>query len=70
MALSTTHVATGSILGSGVGRPAAVVRWAVAGRMALAWAITLPSAAVVGALCCLLANGIGVPGEWPRRSRC
>jgi PiT family inorganic phosphate transporter len=62
MALSTTHVATGSILGSGVGRPAAVVRWAVAGRMALAWAITLPSAAVVGALCCLLANGIG--GAW------
>jgi inorganic phosphate transporter, PiT family len=62
MALSTTHVATGSILGSGVGRPAAVVRWAVAGRMALAWGITLPSAGVVGALCCLLANGIG--GAW------
>jgi PiT family inorganic phosphate transporter len=59
MALSTTHVATGSILGSGVGRPAAVVRWVVAGRMALAWGITLPSAGVVGALCCLLANGIG-----------
>ena len=32
-ALSTTHVATGSILGSGVGRPGAQVRWAVAGRM-------------------------------------
>ena len=27
-ALSTTHVATGSILGSGVGRPGAEVRWA------------------------------------------
>ena len=34
MALSTTHVATGSILGSGVGKPGAEVRWAVAGRMA------------------------------------
>ena len=34
MALSTTHVATGSILGSGVGKPGAQVRWAVAGRMA------------------------------------
>ena len=50
MALSTTHVATGSILGSGVGKPGAQVRWAVAGRMALAWLITLPAAALVGAL--------------------
>ncbi|MEU8614002.1 inorganic phosphate transporter [Actinoplanes sp. NPDC048791] len=49
-ALSTTHVATGSILGSGVGRPGAQVRWRVAGRMVAAWLITLPSAALVGAL--------------------
>lgn len=50
MALSTTHVATGSILGSGVGKPGASVRWAVAGRMALAWIVTLPAAGLVGAL--------------------
>ena len=43
-ALSTTHVATGSILGSGVGRPGATVRWGVAGRMVTAWLITLPAA--------------------------
>jgi inorganic phosphate transporter, PiT family len=49
-ALSTTHVATGSILGTGLGRPGAVVRWPVAGRMLVAWCITLPSAAVVGAV--------------------
>ena len=49
-ALSTTHVATGSILGSGVGRPGAQVRWRVAGRMIAAWLITLPAAAIVGAL--------------------
>ena len=59
MALSTTHVATGSILGSGVGRRGAQVRWAVAGRMAIAWVITLPAAALVGALCWVLAHGIG-----------
>jgi PiT family inorganic phosphate transporter len=59
MALSTTHVATGSILGSGVGRKGATVRWAVAGRMAVAWVITLPAAALVGGLCWFLANGIG-----------
>lgn len=49
-ALSTTHVATGSILGSGLGRKGAGVRWALAGRMALAWLITLPAAAAAGAL--------------------
>jgi PiT family inorganic phosphate transporter len=48
-ALSTTHVATGSILGTGLGRPGATVRWGVAGRMLVAWCITIPSAAVVGA---------------------
>jgi PiT family inorganic phosphate transporter len=48
-ALSTTHVATGSILGTGIGKRGAEVRWRVAGRMVLAWMITLPMAAVVGA---------------------
>jgi PiT family inorganic phosphate transporter len=50
MALSTTHVATGSILGSGVGKVGAEVRWSVAGRMAVAWLITLPAAGLAGAL--------------------
>ena len=59
MALSTTHVATGSILGSGVGKRGAELRWSVAGRMVLAWLITLPAAGVVGALCWFLAHGIG-----------
>ena len=58
-ALSTTHVATGSILGSGVGRPGAHVRWHIAGRMIAAWAITLPSAGLVGALMFWLGDGIG-----------
>jgi inorganic phosphate transporter, PiT family len=48
-ALSTTHVATGSILGSGLGKPGAHVRWGVAGRMVVAWVITLPMAGLVGA---------------------
>jgi PiT family inorganic phosphate transporter len=58
MALSTTHVATGSILGSGVGKPGAEVRWAVAGRMAVAWLVTLPAAGIVGALSYWLSDGI------------
>jgi inorganic phosphate transporter, PiT family len=61
--LSTTHVATGSIIGSGVGKRGAEVRWGVAGRMATAWVFTLPSAALVGAGAYALAHGIGgTPG--------
>jgi PiT family inorganic phosphate transporter len=59
LALSTTHVATGSILGTGLGKKGAAVRWGVAGRMVVAWVITLPAAGVVGALCWALAHGLG-----------
>ncbi|PKZ67075.1 anion permease [Gordonia terrae] len=59
MALSTTQVATGSILGSGVGKKGAQVRWSVAGRMAVAWMTTLPAAGLVGAFCYFIANLLG-----------
>lgn len=63
MALSTTHVATGSILGSGVGKPGAQVRWGVAGRMASAWLITIPAAGLMGAVCLFIEQLIGgLPG--------
>ena len=39
---STTHVATGSILGTGLGRKGAEVRWGVAGRMVIAWVLLFP----------------------------
>jgi inorganic phosphate transporter, PiT family len=47
--ISTTQVCTGAIFGAGAGRRLATVHWSVAGRMAVAWAVTLPAAAVVGA---------------------
>jgi inorganic phosphate transporter, PiT family len=53
--LSTTHVSTGSILGSGVGR-GAEVRWSVARRMVFAWFLTLPGAGLVGGLAALLSD--------------
>ncbi|MFI0941484.1 anion permease [Streptomyces sp. NPDC021020] len=49
-ALSTTQVCSGAILGAGTGRRLAEVRWSTAGRMALAWLVTLPAAAAVGAV--------------------
>ncbi|UMP01650.1 inorganic phosphate transporter [Amycolatopsis sp. EV170708-02-1] len=47
--LSTTHVCSGGIVGSGVGRNESPVRWRTAGRMVIAWLFTLPAAAIVGA---------------------
>ncbi len=57
--LSTTHVATGSVMGSGVGMPGAEVRWGVARKMFVAWVVTLPAAGLVGALCMWIQDGIG-----------
>ena len=60
-ALSTTQVARGAIFGAGAGRRLASVQWSVAGQMALAWLLTLPAAAVVGAVAAWLA-GTGTVG--------
>ena len=54
--LSTTHVSTGSIIGSGIGRKGSDVRWGVARRMVYAWLLTLPGAAAVGGAASLLAD--------------
>lgn len=47
--LSTTQVCSGSVMGAGLGRKGGVVRWSTATRMAVAWILTLPAAALVGA---------------------
>ncbi|WP_280264849.1 inorganic phosphate transporter [Nocardia wallacei] len=61
--LSTTQTVTGAILGTGLGRPGAEVRWPVLGRMVVAWVFTLPLAGLAGAICWALAHGIGgLPG--------
>ena len=54
--LSTTHVCSGGIIGSGVGRRYATVDWGVAGQMVAAWVLTLPMAALVGGSAVWLAN--------------
>ena len=55
-ALSTTQVATGAIFGAGAGKRLAGVRWGVAGQMAVAWIVTLPAAAIVGAVAAYAAS--------------
>ncbi|WP_066373186.1 inorganic phosphate transporter [Herbidospora mongoliensis] len=57
--LSTTQVCTGSVIGAGLGKRLAEVRWGVAARMGVAWLITLPAAALVGAIAFGVAQLIG-----------
>jgi PiT family inorganic phosphate transporter len=47
--LSTTHVISGAIMGAGAAKRISAVRWGVAGNIAVAWVLTLPAAAMVGA---------------------
>jgi inorganic phosphate transporter, PiT family len=56
--LSTTQVVSGGVMGSGIGRQAAV-HWNVAGQMATGWLFTIPAAAVVGAVAWGIADVFG-----------
>lgn len=55
-ALSTTQVASGSVIGSGLGRRGSKVRWGTVGRIGLGWLMTLPAAGAVGAIAALVAH--------------
>jgi len=47
--LSTTHVISGSVLGSGATKRLSAVRWGVAGNIVTAWLLTIPAAGLVAA---------------------
>ncbi|GLK18020.1 inorganic phosphate transporter [Herbiconiux flava] len=63
-ALSTTQVTSGAVVGAGLGRKLASVHWGVVGRIAIAWTVTLPAAALVGGLAAWAASssvlGLGI----------
>jgi PiT family inorganic phosphate transporter len=48
--VSTTQTITGCVMGAGASRKFSAVRWGIAGNIAVAWILTLPAAASVGAL--------------------
>jgi inorganic phosphate transporter, PiT family len=48
--LSTTQVVSGGVVGTGLARAGAVVHWSVVRRMLVAWLLTLPAAALIGAI--------------------
>jgi PiT family inorganic phosphate transporter len=47
--VSTTQTITGCVMGAGASRRFSAVRWGIAGNIAVAWLLTLPAAAFVGA---------------------
>ena len=47
--LSTTHVISGGVMGAGAAKSISAVRWGVAGNILVAWVLTLPAAAAIGA---------------------
>ena len=48
--LSTTHTISGAVIGSGAAKRLSAVRWGVAGNIVVAWIVTLPATAAIGAL--------------------
>jgi inorganic phosphate transporter, PiT family len=47
--VSTTHTVSSAVLGAGATSRFSAVRWGIAGNILVAWLVTLPAAAVVGA---------------------
>jgi PiT family inorganic phosphate transporter len=61
--VSTTHVVSSSIMGAGSGQRLSAVRWNVAGDIVTAWFITIPAAAMVAAVTCvIIVQGIRLLG--------
>jgi inorganic phosphate transporter, PiT family len=54
--VSTTHTISGAIVGVGAARRVRAVRWNIAGGIVVAWVVTMPAAAVIGAVAYLLAG--------------
>ena len=57
--VSTTHTITGAIVGVGSARRISAVRWNIAKDIVVAWVLTMPAAALIGAGMCALARLIG-----------
>jgi PiT family inorganic phosphate transporter len=56
--VSTTHTVTGSIVGVGAARRPSAVRWGIARSIMVAWVVTLPASAAVGAMFYWLAHAV------------
>ncbi len=48
--VSTTHTITGAIVGVGSAQSVSAVRWGIAGKLVLAWVLTIPCSAFIAAV--------------------
>ena len=60
--VSTTHTITASIFGVGSTKRLSAVHWGVAGNLLIAWALTIPAAALLGGASFFLFHFLGLDG--------
>jgi PiT family inorganic phosphate transporter len=60
MPVSTTHVISSAIMGVGTSKGTRGVRWGVARSILIAWIVTIPAAAAVGAIAWVVLNALGI----------
>ncbi|MEA2352825.1 MAG: inorganic phosphate transporter, PiT family, partial [Thermoleophilaceae bacterium] len=61
--LSTTHTISGGVMGAGAAKRVSAVRWGVAGNIVIAWILTLPASAGIGAAVYGVSRLFGVNSE-------
>jgi PiT family inorganic phosphate transporter len=57
--VSTTHVISSTIMGVGTAKRLTAVRWEVAGKMLVAWVLTIPASAFVAYACAFILKHLG-----------
>ena len=63
--LSTTQTISGAVIGSGAAKRLSAVRWGVAGNIVVAWILTLPASAAIGAITYLITRAFGTGAAGP-----
>jgi inorganic phosphate transporter, PiT family len=63
--LSTTQTISGAVIGSGAAKRLSAVRWGVAGNIIVAWVLTLPGAALIGAVTYAVTRAFGTGAVGP-----
>lgn len=58
MPVSTTHVISGAIMGSGASNRLTAVRWGIAGSIVWAWVLTIPASALVAGIAWIVIHAV------------
>src|SRR5450759_2884780 len=60
--VSTTHVITGAVMGTGASRKLSAVRWGLGANIAAAWIVTIPASAVIAWVAFAILHTAGLRG--------